>query len=585
MRVILWMLCLFFCSLSQAEDGPILSFESELNDKTVSFKELIEEIRTTDKNINIRNVKVRWNEATDRAYMDGRFLSKSEPEVWRIRYWIKFENCEFDPDFWLLLRNIQFDFFLSFFHCSNIKIIMDGCVFQEAVRINSNDIEFIKFEECDFQNGFKFNRSYVTDQLSFHKCSFSVKEQALYTNMMDMETRIFAIDNRVESLNLSIEKCSFHVPPAIVKNPQYFIKLSNTNFNNLKFNNNKVNATVDFSASTIENLFMSYNCDYQQKIIVNALNLNPINTKIQWERIAGGKLAVMDTANVLYSAIEADSLKDEFVANELISCYANFYSAFKSQGTRLFANACYVEWKDVETTYLSNIYRSSESVIPFFTYIMNVFLKFFCDYGTNPFQSIVISLYVILGFALVYYLYPENLRTGNKRDFFLHLKLIAQHYYHPVKWTRVRMKQLVAREQPTSYTTYVKFIKNENKSAPVLFRAIGTSMFKTIRLRSMFELFLVGIIRKLPVRFFNFPLYKRIPLLTIYWLGIFLFLIDILITRIAEAVGLSLNVFSTLGFGSLPENGLPRYLCIAEGFTGWFLLSIFSVALISQVIQ
>ena len=55
--------------------------------------------------------------------------------------------------------------------------------------------------------------------------------------------------------------------------------------------------------------------------------------------------------------------------------------------------------------------------------------------------------------------------------------------------------------------------------------------------------------------------------------------------KIIEAVSMSLNVFSTLGFGALPESGLSRYLSIIEGFIGWFLLSIFSVSLISQVIQ
>jgi Ion channel len=55
--------------------------------------------------------------------------------------------------------------------------------------------------------------------------------------------------------------------------------------------------------------------------------------------------------------------------------------------------------------------------------------------------------------------------------------------------------------------------------------------------------------------------------------------------RMLEAISLSLNVFSTLGFGNLPTLGISRYLAIIEGFIGWFLLSIFSVALISQVIQ
>lgn len=52
---------------------------------------------------------------------------------------------------------------------------------------------------------------------------------------------------------------------------------------------------------------------------------------------------------------------------------------------------------------------------------------------------------------------------------------------------------------------------------------------------------------------------------------------------LTNAVTLSINAFTTLGFGNIPTHGLARYLCIIEGFIGWFLLSIFTVALINQV--
>jgi hypothetical protein len=48
---------------------------------------------------------------------------------------------------------------------------------------------------------------------------------------------------------------------------------------------------------------------------------------------------------------------------------------------------------------------------------------------------------------------------------------------------------------------------------------------------------------------------------------------------------LSLNTFSTLGFGEIPTKGLARYVAIIQGFIGWFLLSVFLVSLISQVLN
>lgn len=58
---------------------------------------------------------------------------------------------------------------------------------------------------------------------------------------------------------------------------------------------------------------------------------------------------------------------------------------------------------------------------------------------------------------------------------------------------------------------------------------------------------------------------------------------SVLLTLV-NALTLSINSFVTLGFGSIPTRGFARYLCIIEGFIGWFLLSIFTVALINQVL-
>lgn len=64
----------------------------------------------------------------------------------------------------------------------------------------------------------------------------------------------------------------------------------------------------------------------------------------------------------------------------------------------------------------------------------------------------------------------------------------------------------------------------------------------------------------------------------------FLQLVKGLIISLVNAVTLSLNAFITLGFGNIPTHGIARYFCVLEGFLGWFLLSIFTVALINQTL-
>ena len=55
--------------------------------------------------------------------------------------------------------------------------------------------------------------------------------------------------------------------------------------------------------------------------------------------------------------------------------------------------------------------------------------------------------------------------------------------------------------------------------------------------------------------------------------------------KVLNALMLSINTFTTLGFGEIPIKGLPRYLAIIQGFIGWFMLTIFSVSLISQLLN
>lgn len=64
----------------------------------------------------------------------------------------------------------------------------------------------------------------------------------------------------------------------------------------------------------------------------------------------------------------------------------------------------------------------------------------------------------------------------------------------------------------------------------------------------------------------------------------FLFLSKGFVISLVNALTLSLNAFVTLGFGTIPTTGLARHVCIIQGFIGWFLLSIFTVSLINQVL-
>mgnify|MGYP001380260243 FL=1 len=81
------------------------------------------------------------------------------------------------------------------------------------------------------------------------------------------------------------------------------------------------------------------------------------------------------------------------------------------------------------------------------------------------------------------------------------------------------------------------------------------------------------------------PFIKRVLKGIMLYIAVLVYLLFIVLLRGVNSLALSINTFSTLGFGDIPVTGLSRYVAIIEGFIGWFLLSIFSVSLISQILQ
>ncbi len=126
-------------------------------------------------------------------------------------------------------------------------------------------------------------------------------------------------------------------------------------------------------------------------------------------------------------------------------------------------------------------------------------LKTYTEHGTDPAKALVISFYLVIGFAVFYFFFPSEWDVTSKARILENIKEAID------KQKKGTMKSIV--------------------------RAV--------------------------------------------WLFALSFL---------NAFALSLNAFVTLGFGDIPTKGLARYVTILQGFMGWFLLSIFSVALINQVL-
>ncbi len=559
--------------------------DSNIDGQTVTFTQFINEMAACTKYTTFENVKIRYKMPDDKEGMDKRF-GGGEPELF-ISSSIRLVNCDFDVDYWLVLRNVIFNDYFAVANSSPLKIIFKHCTFKKTLRFYNNNIDFIDMDSCRLEHGFKFFRNDVKDRLTVKNSGISVN-QALFgdTDALDMEPRLFRFANKQNAFDLDISNCSFELPDNLRNNPQFYLILTESDFKNLSLTGNNFNCSVDLSESTVQNAFVTNECRFNGSLIMDAFNINPINTRVQWSTVASNRISIFDhKKNAAFNGNNIDSVTGEVNFASLISCYANFYNAFKSQGNRIAANACYVEWKDIETRYLKNEYSSGRDKSVFFNYLMNVFLKVFCDYGTNPLKAIQIAFYVLLFFAGIYFFFPYSILSFHKRTMFDQLKIYGHYLSSPKSLLEIEDSVIAKEDKTPTYSDYMKFVTDSKGKVPWYFHIFGKPLYFLELIRNKPTKLFYRIIDIFPDEWETMSKTKRVAAAIMYGVVFMVTVLWFLLIHILDSVALSLNVFSTLGFGQIPIKGIPRYLTILEGFIGWFLLSIFSVSLISQVIQ
>jgi hypothetical protein len=531
------------------------------------------------------NVKIRYQMPEDKEGMDKRFNGGS-PELF-INASIRLLNCDFDVDYWLVLRNITFNDYFAVANSFPIKAIFKECTFKKTLRFYNCNIDFIDLDSSKLEHGFKFFRNTVKDRLTFKNCKISVNPSLFGdTDALDMEPRLFRLANKQDGFDLVIQDSEFSLPDNLKNDPQFFITLTESDFKNLSFTGNTVNATIDLSETTIENAFVTNECKYNGNFILDAFNINPINTRVQWSTVDNYRIAIFDHKNKLtYNGKNIDSIGNEVRFASLISCYANFYNAFKSQGNRIAANSCYVEWKNIETSYLKQQYTSGKDKSVFFNYLMNVFLRTFCDYGTNPLKAIQIAFYVLLFFAGIYFFFPYSILSFHKRSMFDQLKIYGKYLSSPQTLLEIEDSVIAKETKTPTYDEYMSFVTETKGKVPWYFNIFGKPLYFLELIRNKPTKLFYRLIDIFPDEWETMGQTKKIIATGLYGVVFILTVFWFFMMHVLDSVALSLNVFSTLGFGQIPIKGIPRYLTIIEGFVGWFLLSIFSVSLISQVIQ
>ena len=266
-----------------------------------------------------------------------------------------------------------------------------------------------------------------------------------------------------------------------------------------------ISGDLDFSLSRVNKINFESNQFKEAVSIVetnfyNEQNYMPYN---QFIKGFGVPHSILNEEEFYYDTYLSTG-DNNLVANKvkfdkLIQSYKKMHSVYREQGDIESANAIYVNLKDLMTKYTLHQYKETGDIEYLIKYQIEKLLKFYTRSGTSPERAILISIYILLGFSIIYLFFPSE-------------------------WDNQRNKQVIQDYKLLTEKNDAGYLKP--------FIALSSNAF-------------------------------------IVWLNAF---------------SLSLNAFVTLGFGSIPIKGVGKYICIVQGFMGWFLLSIFTVTLINQIL-
>ncbi|MFC3879759.1 ion channel [Algoriphagus namhaensis] len=319
--------------------------------------------------------------------------------------------------------------------------------------------------------------------------------------------------------------------------------------------------------------------------------------KIGWDQFAGKLISNQDFGeygsrfenipfndeNLLAPYFDSIRVVDQEVyrgENAIRGILYNHYTATFDHENK---NAVYVEIKNLETERLKYLYDTNPNFDNFFTLQINRFLKAFSLYGTRPARAIIFSVYVILAFALIYLFFPNSWDKHGKNRIMNRYRFFTKYMNQDAGMHDVYLEE--QRKELLEAEDFKAYMENAEKYIPRFFIATAMPLYKWAVSGTRLSASLLKRVDIMKGTWQDLPPHQR------FWKSVLLigaFIISVLydlLIKILNAVMLSINTFTTLGFGEIPIKGLPRYLAIIQGFIGWFMLTIFSVSLISQLLN
>jgi len=600
----------------------LLGFSQETKFSTYSHAELFEMIAAEKDTIfKLNDAIIQFNVETDSIYATQDNIETQEAEFIRtdtitISKALEFNNVHFEhtTGFSYLsgaFNHIKFIKPVSFINTSTL-VIKNSVFLDEFESRSYNDKEIIEGIEWLDKNWSMFSGFIVFDSVKFKKSPnvfFALENQEFFTALSFSHCDVYPSDisNRSRITTKNITFANF-------KNNSFYGKARvHISFDNVQYLDISDNNFKESNPSIVlKNFKESYNVsiignEISNRVLFSVDALSP-NFVIPWQQLnskimspEGFEFYVKDLNNEAGGDFNDwrklsrnDSIENDYFVNKRYLKYKNSYKKeiqllakfrnfYEEQHDAEEANIVYLALKNLETERLKFLYKSDPAFKNYFKWKINQFLKVFSDYGTEPSKAIIFSIYVILAFAFIYLFFPNTWDSHGKNRILDRYTFFIKYMNKKAGIHEVYLDE--KKEELLEYDEFKTMVESSGKTVPKFFTITALPIYKWAVSGTKLSVSLLRKIDFLEGNWEDLPEKKRLWKKALLIGAFCVVLIYDIFIKMLNALMLSINTFTTLGFGEIPIKGLPRYLAIIQGFIGWFMLTIFSVSLITQLLK
>ena len=582
--LLLVLLIVFACAT------PILAQDYE---RRISISEWIAEMENSKDSVYyLYDTEVYFDDDQDSLYSWQQPRTPEEDTLSRrdihIRPMVVVESSKLPTSTTIVLSHLIFHQNITFSHTQGAsQTIFFQCTFEKGLDLINSELGTLQFTYSEILQRVAVAELEIS-LLSFSNCKLSTDASVVRSsNTYGFERAgqnfqyLFFLSQTDKKINVfHIGECTLlptEVKPVIAFQGGLYdmIYLDETDFKE---------TIIDFIACSVKESLAVQNCHFNQPIGAQQFSFPLNNTSFYWGQLDTTGLGLYYDYSQPPVDHQTDSLaSDIYVFNALKGSYSKFHSMYRTQGDLESANAAYIQMKDMETGKYRYLYQQDADLQAWFNWRFNQFLKYFSAYGTHPVQSLIFSMWTILLFAALYFFFPSDWDKINRAFLIQQHRKIMQYFSSEQKLEDFYTESHQAYFD--SFEAYKRELKDGKGELPGFILAIGRPLYLLSVIKHRFLKFIYRRIEVLKGRWKDLRPKRKAYVSLVTVVSLLLYASYLIAVRSLNSITLSINVFSTLGFGAIPVKGVTRYITIVEGFIGWFLLSIFSVSLIGQMLQ